>query len=72
MSDSDRQEMIDQFCEVTGTSVDQARHFLEAENWTLQVLTTRLLKTMATKCIQYCIVLCLKISACFIEFLRNR
>lgn len=38
MADSGRQELIDQFREVTGATEEQARHFLEVENWTLQVL----------------------------------
>lgn len=37
MADSDRQELITQFTDVTGVSADRAQFYLESANWTLQV-----------------------------------
>lgn len=37
MADSNNQEMITQFCDVTGTTPDRATFFLESANWQLQV-----------------------------------
>lgn len=37
MSDSDRQEMITQFCDVTGEPAERAEFYLSSANWTLQV-----------------------------------
>lgn len=35
--DTDRKEMIAQFCDVTGVPEDRATFYLESANWTLQV-----------------------------------
>lgn len=37
MSDTDRQEMITQFCDVTGEPAERAEFYLSSANWTLQV-----------------------------------
>lgn len=37
MSDADRQEMITQFCDITGEAADRAEFYLSSANWTLQV-----------------------------------
>lgn len=37
MSDTDRQEMITQFCDVTGEPTERAEFYLSSANWTLQV-----------------------------------
>lgn len=37
MSDTDRQEMITQFCDVTGEPPERADFYLSSANWTLQV-----------------------------------
>lgn len=34
---SDQEEMISQFVDVTGLAVDRAKFHLESANWTLQV-----------------------------------
>lgn len=36
MADNEREEMINQFTDVTGVTTDRARFYLEAANWTLQ------------------------------------
>lgn len=36
-TDTDRKEMIAQFCDVTGVPNDRATFYLESANWTLQV-----------------------------------
>lgn len=37
MSDTDRQEMITQFCDITGEPAERAEFYLSSGNWTLQV-----------------------------------
>lgn len=37
MADTDRQEMITQFCDVTGEPAERAEFYLSSANWTLQV-----------------------------------
>ncbi|KAJ6641103.1 NSFL1 cofactor p47 [Pseudolycoriella hygida] len=37
MSDTDRQEMIAQFCDVTGETAERAEFYLSSANWTLQL-----------------------------------
>lgn len=37
MADSDREDMITQFQDVTGVPTDRATFYLESANWTLQV-----------------------------------
>ncbi|KAG4076606.1 hypothetical protein HA402_001893 [Bradysia odoriphaga] len=37
MSDTDRQEMITHFCDVTGEPAERAEFYLSSANWTLQV-----------------------------------
>lgn len=38
MSEAGRDELISQFSDITGTTADRATFYLEAANWTLQVI----------------------------------
>lgn len=38
MSDSNHDELISQFADITGTSTERATFFLESANWQLQVM----------------------------------
>lgn len=37
MADNNHQELLSQFCDITGATTERATFFLESANWQLQV-----------------------------------